>query len=158
MNCSTPGLRVHHQLPEFTQTHVHQVSEAIQPSHPLSSPSPPARNPSQHQSLFQQSYSIIKSEQFQKGSPSPRGRQGSCKKYPGPMSLLIFVSLFYPFYCQQRITGERRWQVWWRDILGCPQVVRNFDHNKQISSLEEKLNKLQKGYLCYQLGCMGIYN
>ena len=52
MNHSTPGLPVHHQLPEFTQTHVHQVSNAIQPSHPLSSPSPPAPNPSQHQSLF----------------------------------------------------------------------------------------------------------
>ena len=53
MNCSTPGLPVHHQLPDFTQTHVHRVSDAIQPSHPLSSPSPPAPNPSQHQSLFQ---------------------------------------------------------------------------------------------------------
>ena len=53
MNRSTPGLPVHHQLPEFTQTQVHQVSDAIQPSHPLSSPSPPAPNPSQHQSLFQ---------------------------------------------------------------------------------------------------------
>ena len=50
MNCSTPGLPVHHQLPKFTQTH---VCDAIQPSHPLSSPSPPAPNPSQHQSLFQ---------------------------------------------------------------------------------------------------------
>ena len=46
MNCSTPGLPVHHQLPEFTKTHVHRVSDAIQPSHPLSSPSPPAPNPS----------------------------------------------------------------------------------------------------------------
>ena len=45
MNCSTPGLRVHHQLPEFTQTHVHRVGDAIQPSHPLSSPSPPAPIP-----------------------------------------------------------------------------------------------------------------
>ena len=53
MNCSTPGLPVHHQLPEFTETHVHRVSDAIQPSHPLSSPSPLAPNPSQHQSLFQ---------------------------------------------------------------------------------------------------------
>ena len=53
MNCSTPGLPVHHQLPEFTQTHVHRVGDAIQPSHPLSSPSPPAPDPSQHQSLFQ---------------------------------------------------------------------------------------------------------
>ena len=53
VNRSTPGLPVHHQLPEFTQTHVHRVSDAIQPSHPLASPSPPAPNPSQHQSLFQ---------------------------------------------------------------------------------------------------------
>ena len=53
MNCSTSGLPVHHQLPEFTQTHVHRVCDAIQPSHPLSSPSLPAPNPSQHQSLFQ---------------------------------------------------------------------------------------------------------
>ena len=53
MNRSTPGLPVHHQLPEFTQTHVHRASDAIQLSHPLSSPSPPAPNPSQHQGLFQ---------------------------------------------------------------------------------------------------------
>ena len=53
MNHSTPGLPVHHQLLEFTHTHVHRVSDAIQPSHPLSSPSPPDPNPSQHQSLFQ---------------------------------------------------------------------------------------------------------
>ena len=48
MNCSTPGLPVHHHLPKFTQIHVHRVSDAIQPSHPLLSPSPPAPNPSQH--------------------------------------------------------------------------------------------------------------
>ena len=53
MNCSMPGLPVHHHLLEFTQTHLHWVSDAIQPSHPLSSPSPPAPNPSQQQSLFQ---------------------------------------------------------------------------------------------------------
>ena len=53
MNRSTPGLPVPHQLPEFTQTHIHRVSDAIQPSHPMSPPSPPAPNPSQHQSLFQ---------------------------------------------------------------------------------------------------------
>ena len=53
MNRSTPGLPVHHQLLEFTQTHVHLVGDAIQPSLPLSSPSPPASNPSQHQGLFQ---------------------------------------------------------------------------------------------------------
>ena len=53
LNCSTPGLPVHYQLPEFTQTHVHWVSDAIQPSHPLPSPSPPVLNLSQHQGLFQ---------------------------------------------------------------------------------------------------------
>ena len=53
MNCSTPGLPVHHQLPELTQTHIHWVGDAIQPFHPLSSPSPPALNLSQHQGLFQ---------------------------------------------------------------------------------------------------------
>ena len=68
MNRSTPGLPVHHQLPEFTQTHVHRVSDAIQPSHPLSSPSPPAPNPSQHQSLFQwvnTSHEVAKVLEFQ---------------------------------------------------------------------------------------------
>ena len=53
MNRSTPGLPVHHQLSKLTQTYIHRVGDAIQPSHPLSSPFPPAPNPSQHQSLFQ---------------------------------------------------------------------------------------------------------
>ena len=68
MNHSIPGLPVHHQLPEFTQTHVHRISDAIQPSHPLSSPSPPAPNPSQHQSLFQwvnSSHEVAKVLEFQ---------------------------------------------------------------------------------------------
>ena len=68
MNCRMPGLPVHHQLPEFTQTHVHQVGDAIQPSHPLSSPSPPAPNPSQHHSLFQwvnSSHEVAKVLEFQ---------------------------------------------------------------------------------------------
>ena len=68
MNRSTPGLPVHHQLPEFTQTHVHQVSDAIQPSHPLSSRSPPTPNPSQHHSLFQwviSSHEVAKVLEFQ---------------------------------------------------------------------------------------------
>ena len=63
-----PGLPVHHQLLEFTQTHVHQVGDGIQPSHPLSSPSPPAPNPSQHQSLFQwvnSSHQVAKVLEFQ---------------------------------------------------------------------------------------------
>ena len=68
MNHSTPGLPVHHQLPESTQTHVHWDSDAIQPSHPLSSPSPPAPNLSQHQGLFQwvsSSHQVAKVLEFQ---------------------------------------------------------------------------------------------
>ena len=68
MNHSTPGLPVHHQLLEFTETHVHRVSDAIQPSHSLSSHSPPAPNPSQHQSLFQwvnSSHEVVKVLEFQ---------------------------------------------------------------------------------------------
>ena len=60
MDYSTPGFPVHHQLPEFAQTHVHWIGDAIQPSHPLSSPSPPAFNPSQHQGLFQWVISLHK--------------------------------------------------------------------------------------------------
>ena len=66
--CSTPGLPVHHQLPQFTQTHVHRVSDAIQPSHPLSSPFPSAPNPSKHQGLFQRvnsSHEVAKGLEFQ---------------------------------------------------------------------------------------------
>ena len=68
MDCCTPGLPVHHQIPEFTQTHVHWVDDAIQPSHPLSSPSPPAFNLSQHQGLLQcvrSSYQVAKVLEFQ---------------------------------------------------------------------------------------------
>ena len=68
MNRSMPGLPVHHQLPEFTQTHVHRVGDAIQPSHPLSSPFPPALNLSQHQGLFKWvsfSHQVAKGLEFQ---------------------------------------------------------------------------------------------
>ena len=68
MNCSMPGLPVHHKLPEFTQTQARRVGDAIQPSHPLLSPSPPAPNPSQHQSLFQwvnSSHEVAKILEFQ---------------------------------------------------------------------------------------------
>ena len=79
MNHSTPGLPVHHQLPEFTQTHVHWVGDAIQPSHPLSAPSPPAPNPSQHQGLFQwvnSSHEVAKVLEFQLQHVFPVNTQG----------------------------------------------------------------------------------
>ena len=68
MNCSTLGLAVHHQLLEFIQTHVHQVGDAMQSSHPLSAPSPPALNLSQHQGLFKgvtTSHQVAKELEFQ---------------------------------------------------------------------------------------------
>ena len=81
MNRSTPGLPVHHQLPEFTQTHVHQVGDAIQPSHPLLSPSPPAPNPSQHQS-FPMSQLCMRWPKYWSFSFSI----SPSKEYPGPIS------------------------------------------------------------------------
>ena len=85
MNYSTPGLPVHHQLLEFTQTHVHWVGDATQPSHPLSSPPPPAPNPSQHQGLFQRvnsSHEVDKVLEFQpQHSPS--------NEHPGLISFRI---------------------------------------------------------------------
>ena len=118
MNRSTPGLPVHHQLPEFTQTHVHRVSDAIQSSHPLPSPSPHAPNPSQHQSLFQwvnSSHDVAKVLEFQLqhhslqrnpradllqnglvGSPcSPRDPQESSPTTTTTKSLFVFVSFSY---------------------------------------------------------------
>ena len=68
MNCTMPGLPVHHQIPEFTQTHVHWVCDAIQPSHPLSSPSPPDLNLSQYQDLFKWVNDSMISVRFQ-GTP-----------------------------------------------------------------------------------------
>ena len=76
MDCSTTGLPVHHQLPEFTQTHVHRISDAIQPSHPLSSPSPSAPNPSQHQeetlTQSESQFVLLSPKQFTKQGLEPQ--------------------------------------------------------------------------------------
>ena len=82
MNRSTPGLPVHHQLTEFTQTHVHRVSDAIQPSHPLSSPSPPAPNPSQHQVFSNESTLRMRWPKYWSFSFSII----PLKEHPGPIS------------------------------------------------------------------------
>ena len=90
MNHSMPGLPVHHQLPEFTQTHVHRVSDAIQPSHPLSSPSP-APNPSRHQGLFQlvtSSHEVAKVLEFQLQHQSFQTQDWSPLEWTGWISLL----------------------------------------------------------------------
>ena len=110
MNCSTPGFPVHYRLPEFAQTHVHRVGDAIQPSHPLASPSPPTFNLSQHQGLFQRvssSHQVAKVLIFRTdflsdglvGSPcsSPRDSQESS---PAPqlksISCLVLRFLYGP--------------------------------------------------------------
>ena len=83
VDCSTPGFPIQHQLPELAQTHVHRVGDAIQPSHPLSSPSPPAFNFSQHQSLFQwvsSSHQVVEVLESQLHGISPSN------EYSGPIS------------------------------------------------------------------------
>ena len=133
MNCSTPGLPVHHLLPDSTQTHVHWVSDAIQLSHPLSSPFPPALNLSQHQGLFQwvsSSHQVAEVLKFQLqhwsfqwtprtdllvGSPcSPRDSQES---YPAPQfkstdlqhSAFFKVKLSHPYMTTGKTIALTRW-------------------------------------------------
>ena len=92
MNRSTPGLPVHHQLPEFTQVHVHRVSDAIQPSHPLSSPSPPALTPSQHQSIFPMSQLFALGSQSIRASASAAVLPMNIQDW-FPLELTGFISL-----------------------------------------------------------------
>ena len=84
MNHSVPGLPVHHQLPEFTQTHVHRVGDAIQPSHLLSSPSPPAPNPSPHQGVYPDFLLLMFSRPVVSNSLQPRELQHTRPPCPSP--------------------------------------------------------------------------
>ena len=86
MDCSTPGFPVHHQLPKLTQTHVHQVGDAIQPSHPLSSPSPPAFSLSQHQGLSSESVLRIRWPKYWSFSFS----KSPSNEYSGLISFRIY--------------------------------------------------------------------
>ena len=126
MNCSIPGLPIHHQLPESTQTHVHWVGDAIQPSYPLSSPSPPALNLSQHQGLFRwvsSSHQVAKVLEFQLqhksfhgliGSPcSPRDSQESSPMPSSKASILcsavFIVQLLHPYTTTGKTIALTRW-------------------------------------------------
>ena len=117
MNRSTPGLPVHHQLPEFTQSHVHPVGDAIQPSHPLSSPSPSAPNPSQHQSLFQwvsSSRQVAKRELGKiiiSGTPAPLAFLLFLPHERGP----IFIGSVVKNTFAMQETGV--WSLGWEDSL-----------------------------------------
>ena len=116
MDCSTPGLPVHHQLPEFTQTHVHRVGNAIQPSHPLSSPSPPAFNLSQHQGLFQWVSSLHQVVKVLRVSASAS-------------VLPMCIQDWFPLGWTSWISRRRQWQATpvllprkshgWRSLVGC---------------------------------------
>ena len=138
MDCSTPGFPVHHQLPKRAQTHVYRVGDAIQPSHPLSSPSPPAFHLSQHQGLFQwvsSSYQVAKvlelhllHQSFQwifrtdllqdwlVWSCSPRDSQESPQHHSSKASILrhsafFMVQLSYPFMTTGKTIALTRWTV-----------------------------------------------
>ena len=117
VNHSTPGVPVHHQLPEFTQTHVHLVSDAIQPSHPLLSPSPPAPNPSQHQGLFQWVNSSPKYWSSASASVLPMNTQDWC-----PLRWTGWISL---------------------QSKGLSRLSSKFDHRRKFLQFKERLkNKL----------------
>ena len=116
MNRSTPGLPVHRQLPESTQTHVHWAGDAFQPSHPLSSPSPPASNPSQHQGLFQWANSSHEMVKVLRVSASAsvlpmRGCNQFLHRFWSPrkwnITLFIFSSYICPFKCCGSVSRQK---------------------------------------------------
>ena len=108
MNCSIPGLPIHHQLPESTQTHVHWADDAIQPSHPLSSPSPPALNLSQHQGLFKwisSSHQVAKVLEFQLQQQSFQWYANIIFLWTVDLSSnLLWHKGFSPFFCKNLLS------------------------------------------------------
>ena len=121
MNCSTPGLPVHHQLPEFTQTHVHRVSDAIRPSHPLSSPSPPGPSPPSIRVFSNESTLCMRWPKYWSFSISPS------KEHPGLISFrmdwldLLAVqgtlkSLFQPVHSEE----DQPWDFFGRNDAKAP--------------------------------------
>ena len=146
MNRSTPGLPVHHQLPEFTQIHIHRVSDTIQPSHPLSSPSPPAPNPSQHHSLKVMTNldGMLKS------------RDITLPIKVRLVKAMVFPVVMYGCECwtvkkaeHRRIDASELWC--WRRLLRVPWTARRSNQSilKEISpgiSLEGMMLKLKLQY------------
>ena len=105
-DCSMPGLPVHHQLPTFTQTHAHWVGDAIQPPHPLSSPSPPALNLSQHQCLFKwvsSSHQVAKLLEFQL----------QCQSFQWIFRINLLYDFFLRLLCEKET--ESQWGLSWRN-------------------------------------------
>ena len=119
MNCSTPGLPVHLHLPAFTQTHVHRVCDTIQPSHPRSSPSPPALNPSQHQSLFQ--WVTLR------------------MRWPK------YWSFSFSIIPSKEIPGLISFRMGWLDLLAVQGTLKSlFHHHSSKASILRKLQKVWK--------------
>ena len=160
MNHSTPGLPVHHQLPELAQTHVHRVGDAIHPSHPLSSPSPPAPNPSQHQGLFQwvnSSHEVAKVLEFQLqhqsfqwtprtevlkdglvGSPcSPRDSQKSLLQHHSSKASILRHSAFFTIQLSHpyMTTGKTRPLTRWTFVGKVMSLHLNMLSRLVITSL-----------------------
>ena len=112
MNCSTPGLPVHHQLPEFTQTHAHRVGDATQPSHPLSSPSPPASSPSQNQGLFQRVNSVSNSS-----SVVTAVIQNQIYLASGPLLLVTQKSIWASWINDKWVNQIQILATWWTNLM-----------------------------------------
>ena len=141
MKGSMPGLPVHHKLPEFTQTHVHRVSDAIQPSHPLSSPSP-APNPSQHHGLFQwvnSSHEVAKVLEFQ---PQHQSFQWT------PRTDLLQDGLVWS-PCSPRDSKESSPTPWFKSINS---LALSFLHSPTLTSIHDhwKSHSLDQTDLCWQ--------
>ena len=180
MNCSTPGLPVHHQLLEFTQTHVHLVGDAIQPSHPLSSPSPPAFNLSQHQGLFKwvssshqvtkywsYSFSISPSNEYS-GLISFKidwldllavhGTLRSLLQHHCSKASILQHSAFFKAIYIPLNSKYQAFELWcWRRLLRVPWTARRSNQSilKEISpgiSLEGMMLKLKLQYFGHLMG------
>ena len=130
MDYSRPGFPVHHHLPEVDQTHVHRVGDAIQPSHPLSSPSPPALNLSQHQGLFQgvnSSLQVAKELELKFSfSVSPSS------EYSGFISFRIDT---FELWCWRRL-----WRVPWTASRSNQSILKEINHEYSLEGLTLKLN------------------
>ena len=160
MNHSTPGLPVHHQLPGFTQTHVHRVGDANQPSHSLLSPSPPAPNPSQHQSLFQRvnsSHEVFLGRKVMTNLDSIfKSRDITLPTKVHLVKAMIFPVVMYGCESWTVKKAEHRiidaFELWcWRRLLRVPWTARRSNQSilKEISpgiSLEGLTLKLKLQY------------
>ena len=137
MNRSMPGLPVYHQLPEFTQTHVHRVSDAIQPSHPLSSPSPPAPNPSAPFWRF----AVQFSRSLTSNSLQPHGLQHSRHSYPWPT----------PGACSNTCPSS-----WWCHPTISSSVILVVQNSSGSSSVVLVVQKITESIYCKSFSYLSV--